>query len=402
MTVYRYVAKRSPIERETGRIEARSSPEALHQLAARGLAVLRLDRVDAAAGSEAGVRGTVPAVETANALRQIADLLEAGVPLLKAVRLTRAQTKRPVLANALETTAKALGEGLSLSAGLSRNPALFRPIVLALVRAGEAAGAVAPALRRIADQAERDEELRSRVRAALVYPAFVVSVGLLTSGFLVVFVVPRLAEMLADSGQTLPGPTRLLIGLSELTRRPSVGLAALGATAVLAFALRGGLFRPLREGWVHGTQRLPVWGNICRQQALARTTGALAALLEGGVPIIDALKHTIEIAGIDEYRNALRYVIGRVEQGTTLSVALNETNAFPTVLGQMVAVGEEGDGLVPALNKISVTFERSAERSLKMLSAILEPLLILAVGGFTAFLVAALLLPVFEVTAYVR
>ena len=253
MTVYRYVAKRSPGERETGTVEAGSAPEALDQLVSRGLAPVRLEPAPDAPGRW---RSTVAPTEIAIAFRQMADLLEAGVPLARAVRLTRAQTRRPALAAALTSVERTIEEGRSLSAGLAKTPEIFRPLVLALVRAGEAAGTVAPVLTQIADREERDEETRSRVRAALVYPAFVVVVGLVTSAFLVYYVVPRLAEMLVDSGQALPWPTRLLVGVSDALRRPGrLAAALLGGSAGAAAGRR--FFPGFRERLERGAGRLP-------------------------------------------------------------------------------------------------------------------------------------------------
>jgi type II secretory pathway component PulF len=402
MTAYAYKAKSGPGPTLEGTIEAESRPAALDKLARQGLTPVRVEELAPAGDRGPALLGGIPAKEVGLTLRQLSDLLDSGVTLLKALRIVRAQARHPRLARALGEISSAVEGGVSLSEAMGRHRGLFGPLHGSLVRVGETAGALGMSLSRLSEVAEQEEELRARVRAALVYPLLIAGVGALTVVFLLLFVVPRLAGIFADTGQPLPLVTRMLLGVSGFLWGWG-GLAALVAVPAAVWgARRAWADEALRARVDRRLFRLPVWGDAARKVAVARFARTLATLLSGGVPILEALKGSADAVGHPALKEQILAAAALVREGAPLSESLRRAPDFPSFLCQMIAVGEEGNILEKSLQKAAVTYEREADRAMKLLSSLLEPAMILAVGGVIGVIVIALLLPIFQITAFVK
>ena len=403
MTTYAYRAKEGPGKTVEGLLEAETRALALDKLARQGLTPIRVEeRSPSAGGGGLAFLKRVPAKDVTLLTRQLSDLLESGVPLLKSLRIVRGQTHHPRLARVLGEVVTAVEGGSPLSEAMARHRDLFGPLQAALVRVGESAGVLGPALARLSEFSEQAEELRTRVRTALIYPLLIACVGALTVVFLMLFVVPKLAGMFSDMGQPLPMVTRVLLGVSGFLLGPG-GLFTLVlipvAVLLVKKALSGEKARARLDRLLF---RIPLWGNVARQGAVARCARTLATLLGGGGPILDAVKSAAEAVGHGSLREQVLSVAALVREGAPLSESLRRMPDFPPYLCQMIAVGEEGNILEKSLQKVAGTYEREADRAMKVMTSLLEPAMILGVGSVIGVIVIALLLPIFQITAFVK
>ena len=277
-------------------------------------------------------------------------------------------------------------------------PTVFSPVFLGLIRAGEVGSFLGGALERLADLAERQDELRSKIQTSLAYPGLILLTGIGTVVFLLAYVVPKLATVFEEMGQELPWATRLLVETGR-------GISSPGGLLVVGGGLAGiYLGRHHIESWFKSCTlaRVPVWGPLSQKAALARLGRTLSVLLGSGVPLLDSLQIAAGAVGHPLLGEKLSEVRRRVSQGESLADGFRNTGGFPLFVANMIAVGEEGRSLGRSLDKVAASCERDCDRALKVFNALLEPLLILGVGAVIAFIVLSLLLPIFQMSSFVR
>jgi general secretion pathway protein F len=334
-------------------------------------------------------------------LRQLATLVGAGVPVADALADAAAQGGHPALVAALTTAHARVCEGVPLADALATTSGVFQPFYTDLVRAGEATGALAAVLGRLADHGERVAAVRAELRAALTYPVVMLAATGAVLTVMLVWVVPQVTQLFADSGARLPLPTRILVAVATAVRYgwwlALLGALAAGLAARRVLATPAGLAR--RDALL---LRLPIVGPLVRRAAQARVARTLATLLAGGVPLEAALAIAAPAAGNRVVGASVSAVREAVRQGEPLAPALAATGAFPPLLVRLAAVGERSGGLGDALARAADAEERAVAAALATATGLIEPGLILVMGGAVLALVAAVLLPLFELNGLVR
>ncbi len=391
MTAFRYEAARADGGLVRGVLDAASEPAAAALLSTRGLFPVLVE--PSPTPDARHLFGGPSLRHLATVFQSLAALIEAGVPLEKALEATQRIARGGGLRDALSRVAQQVREGASLGGALS-GERVFPPVTVGLVRAGERGVGLGAALAQAAAQLEREAETEARVRAALTYPALLAIVGTGSIALIVLFVIPRFAALLGDLGQALPAATRLLLAASDAVRH--YGLA-LGALAGAAAALGARMIAERRAGWHGWLLRLPVVGALRHALASARAARTLGALLGTGTPALAALEIAREATGDAAVASRIAAARGRVAEGQALSAALDATGALTPGALQLAAIGEgSGGGRLPALlAKAAELDERDAEQRLKTLVSFLEPALILGFAGLVAFVAAALLQAVY-------
>lgn len=402
MTVFFYRAKQGPQRLVEGLMEADSRAAALEKISGQGCFPLLVEekREEHRRKGLASFFRRVPSKDVSLFTRQLSDLLESGVPLLRALRVTREQTENALLAEILGEMVSRIEGGDSLSGVLKRYPRVFSPLHVSLARAGEAGGTLGALLQRLSDFTEQEDEIRSKVQTAMAYPVFILAMGLGTVLFLVSFVVPRLADLFADMGQNLPLMTRVVVQASDGVTAFWWGLLVLAA--ILPALWRGERKEKWKMGWERLVLKVPLWGGLVRKTALARFTRTLGTLLAGHVSLIEALQVSAGVIQNAQMRDQLLQAAKRVQDGASLARSLRDLPDFPVFLSNMVAVGEEGNSLDRSLQKVAATYERDLERTLKVATSLMEPVMILGVGLVIGFIVVALLLPIFQIPTFVK
>lgn len=409
MPSYRYHAVRpersSP---EQGLVEAEDEGAAVRRLRADGLHPIRLMPAATAAGGGER-RGAFPGlrrreqgrvrVETlARITRQLATLLGAGLPLLRALELLVRQEREEALRTAIDDLRAAVQGGGRLSEAMARRPAVFGPVYLAMVRAGEAGGVLDVVLARLAGTLERTARVRARVRAAMTYPLILTTVAAVIVWALTVFVVPRFEQMFLTqlSGRPLPELTRAVLVISRfLGAHPGAALAGAAALVITVAALRRR--ERVRERAARLSLHLPVYGEWSRQAATARLARTLGTLLGAGVPILQALDLAAEASGHPVFRDAAGRVKVDVERGEAIAPSLGRQAVVPPVVGALVEVGEATGRVPEMLERTAEIADEQVEQGLMAFAALIEPALIVAMAVVVGTIVVALFLPLIEI-----
>ena len=397
MPRFTYRAKNRALEIIEGTLEAENQAAVISRLGSEGVFPISVVEVGATSASTRTLlaRRVSPRV-LAYTTRQLADLLGGGLPLLNALTLLAKQTEQPALQRIIDALAASVRDGQALSEALASHPQVFPPLYRSMVKAGEAGGGLEQALSRLADLGEHDAELRSRVVSASVYPLFILCLAFGMTVFLLVYVVPKLSLVFLETGQLLPLPTRILLRVSHLVVHwwwaLVLGLIALG------WALRQWYASPLGRATIdRQVIALPGIGALVKKLETSRLTRSLGTLVGQGVPILQALEVVASNVANAALQSAVQDIRSHVQEGSTLAEALASTRQFPAFVSNMVAVGEESGTVDTALAKVGTTYEREVDRTVQALTTLLEPALLVAVGGIVMFIVLAMLLPVFQI-----
>jgi type II secretory pathway component PulF len=332
-------------------------------------------------------------------LTQLSDLLANGVPLLKALEVLTEQATHPKLQEVLSNIRGRISDGKQLDEAMGAHPGVFNDLVLSIVRAGTEGAFLEESLKQTAEFLERQEELRSRIRGAMAYPAFLATAGSIVTIVLIVFFVPKFAELFAQLEQqgTLPVPTIALLWLSDF----------LGRFGVLVVLALGGAVFGLRK-WAISTRgrttldrvkmRVPVFGPIFLNGAVSRFSRILGTLMRNGVPLLRALKISSESSGNVVLGSAIKRSAENISSGESLSGPLSDCGLIPRNVMAMIAIAEESNNLEEVLGNVADGIDRKIARQLDTMVRLIEPALLMVMGSAILFVIVALLLPVFEMS----
>src|SRR4051794_1174976 len=388
-----------------GEVEAENKSSVASQLRARGLIVLDIEEKKGAAdvGDMLARFKRVKAQELTIATRQLSTMVSSGMSLLRALYVLEEQTKSDKLKEALQQVRKDVEAGISLSDALRKHPDIFNDLYVAMVEAGELGGILESTLQRVADQLEKDDSLRRQVKSAMMYPALIGGFAMMVLLALVTFLVPGFEKIFKDFGGDLPAITKLTVALSHfVTGQWYIGIALL-VGSVVGFR-KWKRSEKGREQWDRFKLRVPFKiGDIVQKVALARFSRTYSALIAAGVPMLQAIEITGRTAGNRVVEIAMEKVRDSVKSGGSIAAPMrDEPGAFPTMVTQMVAVGEETGALETMLSKIADFYEDEVAATLKALTSILEPLMIIIVGAIVGFIVISMYMPMFKVYDQIR
>ncbi|PIV87441.1 MAG: type II secretion system protein GspF [Hydrogenophilales bacterium CG17_big_fil_post_rev_8_21_14_2_50_63_12] len=405
MAGFRFEAIDAAGRRETGVLEADTPRQARAQLRERGLiptqVELLLETVEKQEKRGYRRERGLSTTDLALATRQLATLLAAGLTMEESLSATIEQSESVATQRVLAGVRGEVLGGASLSRAMVRYPAVFSELYCTLVASGEDSGKLGAVLERLADYIEARNTLRRRVSLAFIYPALVTGVSVLVVTGLLTYVVPQVVAVFENSHQTLPLLTRALIGLSALLRGYGLYFLAVLAAALFLFrqALKGEDFR---RRWHHTLLRLPLIGRLTRTVNTARLASTLAILSGSGVPLLSALQAAAGVVGNLPMRGAVDEIYKRVREGGSMSRAIAATGLFPPVMAHLVASGEKSGRLPEMLERIASQQTQELDTRVLSLTALLEPLLILAMGGVVLLIVLAILMPIFEMNQMVH
>jgi len=339
----------------------------------------------------------VKAKDLSNFTRQLSDLLSSGLTLYNSLDVIEKQIEDYRLRLVIENIKNNIKDGKAFSETLKGYPAIFSNLYANLVKSGEEGGSLGEVLASIADFLEKEEDVRSRIMAALAYPILMAIVGFLTIFILIAFVVPKLTGMFIEMGEKLPLPTQILIYLSNFIK----GYWVLFIIFILAliFLLKSSKSNAAAKNKIDRIKlRIPVFGNLVLKAELGRFSRTLSMLLKNGVPILHSLKITSDVIGNDIIKKQVESIYNDVRAGSSLVAAMKKNTSFPVFLINMTLVGEEGGSLDKTLSKASRVYEIEIDRIMKVITALLEPIFILIMGLVVGFIVISMLLPVFQIS----
>jgi len=331
------------------------------------------------------------------ATRQLGTLLAAGIPLTEALRALIEQTEHRAAETMFRQIRERVSQGSSLADAMAEQPAWFNDLYVNMVRAGQATGNLDVVFKRLADYMQSQRALRRKVVSALMYPAMMVGIGIIVVSILMTVVVPKITGMLIDTGQTLPGPTQVLIMVSNGFKNYWwVGCLTIAAISFVVERIynhsnKGQLFID------RSMLRIPVLGDLLRKQAIARFTHTLSTLLQSGVPVVSSLEITRNVVGNRVVSDATEVIRSRILEGTDIGTPMRASGAFPPVVCYMVQVGEQSGELEQMLDRIGAAYDEEIDVTTSRLTSVLEPLLIVCLAVVVGYIVIAIVLPILKV-----
>jgi type IV pilus assembly protein PilC len=382
-----------------GEIEASDKKTVASQLRSKGLIVIDIEELKPANAGDILARfRRVKADDLVIGTRQLSTMVSSGMSLLRALYVIEEQTENDLLCETWAEVRKDVEAGLAFSDALAKHPDVFNELYVAMVAAGETGGILESTLQRVADQLEKDAALRRMIKAAMVYPILIAGFAFTVLIALVAFLVPVFEKIFKDFGGELPAITKFTVFLSHMLTGRWYLMIAIVAAVVYVFRTWKKSERG-RVQWDKLKLRFPMKiGDIVQKVALARFSRTFSGLIAAGVPMLESIEITGKTSGNRVIEEAMGSVRESVKKGGTIGAPMRDVpEAFPAMVVQMIAVGEETGALETMLSKVADFYEEQVEAAIKALTSILEPVMIMMVGGIVGFIVISMYLPMFKV-----
>ena len=386
---------------QTGAVEAPNKDVAIETLHRHGLFILEITEEQKGfsirLGEEIPFFNKVKTQDLVIFSRQLAVLFDAEVPLVPALR-TLAEQSPPALKKIIMDVSADVDAGTAFSQSLEKYPKVFSYFYISVVRAGEASGRLQEVLNYIADHEERSYDLNKKVKGALSYPIFVVSTLVIVGAVMMIFVVPQLTSVLTESGQELPFLTRIVVGTSNFLR----GYWWLGILIIGGLIGSGWYLINTSSGknyWDKAKLNIPMFGPIFRKIYLARFSENLGTLIKGGIPIIQSLTITADVVGNLYYKDVILRAREEVRRGSTINSVFTADKYIPPMVSQMIQIGEQTGKIDVLLSKVASFYQKDVDNIMENITSLIQPILILILGGAAAVLVAAILLPIYNLSS---
>jgi len=397
MPQYIYIAKPAPDKTIQGEIEAESESEAVTKLTKLGYFPISIEAVDISLERKSFFPfRKVSKQEVVVFTRQLSNLISSGINIINGLNIISRQTQNKYFRAVINDVVSKIKDGKSLSESLNYHPQIFSNLYVQLIHSGEVGGNIDGAMERLSGFLEKEQDFSDSLRSALIYPVFIMLVGIGTIVVLLTFVIPRLTVMFEDMGQVLPLPTRILIAASNALRIYWWMILALVITGVFLFR-RSQRVVTNKIVWDRIKLKLVFFGDIILKSEISRLMHTLALLLSSGITITFSLGIAAALAENEILRIELLRFKERINDGLSLSRCLSESKLFPSMVNSIVSVGEETGTLEKALLRISQDYEKEVDATIKNLTRMLEPVIILVMGIIVGFIVISMLLPIFQI-----
>ena len=414
MAKFNYIAMDASGKEVRGSVEASSQAQAIAQIRAQNLFPTAIGQVGGggqAAAKPAAAKGMKKEIKLPSLFRakvkqkdlttftrQLATLMDAGLPLLRSLRVLERQAVNPTLKDALHGMGESVESGNSFSEALANYPKIFDNLFINMVKAGEAGGVTELVLTRLSEFMEKAEKIKNKVKSAMIYPSVILCAAVGITVFLLLTVIPKFEEIFTDllSGKELPKITQIVISISNVLKNyflyVAIGIAAFVTLVKLWAKTKGGRLVMDRIA-----VSLPVFGTLTRRTCISRLTRTLGTLLSSGVPMLQALSIVRDTSGNAVYYNALQTVHDGVKEGDNMSGLMEQTKAFPPMVVSMVDVGEETGAIADMLTRIADTYEDEVDNAVAGLTSILEPMMIIFLAVVVGAIVIAMFLPLVSI-----
>ncbi|MCK4993803.1 MAG: type II secretion system F family protein [Candidatus Omnitrophica bacterium] len=407
MGLYRYKAKKGPDKVITSVIAAGSKEEAVDKISKMGYLPVLVEVSGSSSNDnfkqQGFFAGRIKQKQITVFARQLSILLKSGVPILKALIILTNQTPNQKLKRILNSVRVQIKDGKTLSSALAFHSEVFSVLFVSLIAAGEESGTMEVALLRIAEYRKKKEQIFSDIRTALTYPILMALVGTGTIIFMLTFVMPRLLSIFTRLGQELPLPTKILISISNfLTQQWVWPVFVLGIAVIFILIKRMMATKAGKLIASHIKLRSPIFGALFLKAELAQFSRTLDLLLKSGIQLLSAIQKSIATLDNEVIKQELKKGYKSIEQGETFGATLDKCSLFPKFMVNLVSVGEESGKIEGALEELAITYEEETDEAIKIMTNLLEPLMILFMGVIVGFIIVSMLLPVFQLNLIVQ
>lgn len=395
MPTYTWEGKSSLGEIKKGELVADNLVIARLQLRKLNITPVRILEKKEKSAQKTAVRKKIPTKTIVVFTRMFATMINAGLPMVQCLNILAAQQENPAFAKVITQVKGDVESGLSLSEGLKKHPKIFDQLYTNLVDAGEAGGILDVILSRLSSYIEKAEKLKKKIKGAMVYPAVVTGVAVVVTMVILIFVIPIFEKMFSEVGQALPAPTQFVIAMSRFVSKNIIFMII--GTAGLIFLLRRLYATKKGKYFIDDLMlKLPIFGILLRKAAVAKFTRTFGTMVSSGVPILEALEIVAKSAGNKVVEKAIYNARESISQGKSISEPLAESGVFPPMVTQMIGVGEASGELDTMLNKIADFYDDEVDAAVTTLTSMMEPIMMVVLGGVVGGLVVAMYLPIFK------
>ena len=402
MPQYSYIAKKGPTDTVSGTLEAENERAAVHRL--RDMGYFPIEVKESQAKTRSGLAGKFGRIRKSDVMvffQQLSRLMRAGLPIMRSLSTLKQQTDNPKLRDVVDELYRGVQQGRTFAECLADHPKIFPAMYSSMVGAGETGGMLEEVLDRLALFCQKEQQLRGKVVSSMVYPCFLVVAGTTAIFILLSFVFPTFVKLFDAFGAQLPAPTRLLIAICGFMEKFWWAVLLGVATCVLSLIK----YRRSEQGRMSIDRtmlRLPLFGTLIQRAEIARFARTLGTLVDNGVPILNAIRVTGTTMTNSEMARQMDVIHSAVTDGASLHEALEKADHFTPMSINMMAVGEESGLLGDVARQVADTYDMEVDRAVRNLTTMLEPTLILIMGGFVGFLVIAMMLPLFQISTLVK
>ncbi len=398
MNTFKYVAKNKDLKNVTGKISAETKEAVIEELRKRGFTIISIEQSkQSSSGKSAFQSKKVKADEIVMFSRQLATMVDAGIPILQGLDALGDQVTHPLFKKVLISVQEDIQHGSSLSAAFAKYPQVFDTLFINMVKVGETGGVLSVVLDRISTYMEKTLKLQRKVKSALIYPAVVISMAIIITVILLVKVVPTFAGIYDSLGHELPAMTLLLVGISEILKKYLIFV--IGFFVLIGFGMKqwhktekGGL---IIDNFI---LKMPIFGELLRKVAISRFSRTLSTLMQSGVAIIESLDIVGKTIGNKVLESVIELVKNNVKEGESLAPPLTKSGVFPPMVTRMISIGEKSGQLEKMLLKIAEFYDDQVDAAVDGLTSLIEPLIIGVLGIIIGFIVVALFLPIMNIT----
>ncbi len=400
MSIFEYRSRNKKSEIVKGLVDATSEEAVASLLLEKGLSIISIDKKDAKSvtGAFNFILGRVGTKDLVIFFRQMAVMIDANMPIVKALRILIRQTKNTKLKLAVAGLADEVEGGNSLSSAMELFPNIFSVFYINIIKSGETSGRLSNVMEYLADQKEKDYDLESSIKGEMIYPFFIVGALAIVGFIIMTFVMPKMTAMIVESGSDLPLPTRIMIGLSSLLSNYSFIIIPL---------LLGSIFGMITYSKTKNGKKIkdklqisvPIFGKIFKYIYIVRICRSLSTLLRGGVPIASGLIVVKDVVDNSIYSAIIAKAINEVAEGNSISEAFSDSKEIPIMVSQMMNVGEETGRLEEILDKISEFYTKEINGLVRNLSKMIEPIIMMVLGVGVGFFIAAIILPIWQLSS---
>jgi len=397
----RYKAASKDGKLSQGLLDARDINEAANYLRAKKLIPIQISKVEDQFWKNLPMLGGIKNSDLVLFTRQLSSMLASGLTLMRALEILKDQMQNPNMGEIVTSVINDVEEGKTLAQAIEKHPKVFSSIYISIIKAGEQSGLLDKVLSRLADNLEKQAKLKSTIRSALMYPVIVIILMAVVMAVMMIFVLPQLTVLYTNLGVSLPLPTQIVIGISEVVTNFWPIVIAVSALFIVGFRK----WSKTPDGVLiidTVILKMPVFGNLIKKTILAEFSRTFGLLVGTGTLVVEALIETSDTTGNINYKNAITSVSKQVEKGVTIGEAMSYNPLFPSLLIQLVKIGEQTGKIDETLTKASEYFEREVDESVKGLTTAMEPFIMVVLGIGVAFLIISIITPIYTLISSIQ
>lgn len=396
---FTYLAKNSEGVITKGLIDAPDQDSASDALGKKSLTPISIKKEEATGTIKRFSEfGTIPSSQKVMFSKQLATLIGAGIPISQSMHILEEQTDNKKLKAAISEIASDIEGGLSLSTAMERQKHIFSPLYASMIKAGEVGGILDQTLEKVADEIEKEHELVAKIRGAMAYPSVILLAMLGVVIYMITNIIPQIGKVFSEMGGQLPATTRFLMGTSKIVSSYGIFIFA-GLIAFFIFARRVIKKNPeVRYHWHQFLLKIPVIGKLIKKLNIARFTRTLGSLMTSGVTVLEAMEVSSDAIQNEVFKREIKEAAEKVKNGSELAEPLKTSKVFPIIVPSMIAVGEETGTMDTILKKLSDFYEKEVDNTVKNLSSLLEPMMMIIIGLGVGFIVISIITPIYQMS----